>query len=206
MEGRISTHFYSLQSYHLAFGTSYLNGGDWVKQFITRVLHITHSQWIFRNFTLHDKRRGVLVNKEKREMLVRIESLAGTNPDEIPEESKFLLEFDLDMLCKSDLDTQTYWVVAMEAARSAGRRIACSGARQRRLAQTRRHRLSRRTRLGITEVERQIRTERRDSPAAERLAESLRNQPTLISLARRRDHPASLFADMKSNKRLRKPD
>ena len=35
MEGRISKKFYMMQSVHLAIGGSYINGSDWVKQFIT---------------------------------------------------------------------------------------------------------------------------------------------------------------------------
>ena len=66
MEGRISKYFYSLQSYHLAFDTHYMNGEDWVRQFITRVLHITHSQWIYRNFSLHDRQRGYLRRKARK--------------------------------------------------------------------------------------------------------------------------------------------
>ena len=108
MEGRISEHFYSLQSYHLAFDTHYMNGGDWVRQFITRVLHITHAQWVYRNCSLHDRQRGYIQRKARKEILAEIETLADTNPDEVPAESKFLLEFDYDRLCRIDLDKQVY--------------------------------------------------------------------------------------------------
>jgi hypothetical protein len=53
MEGCISTHFYFIQHYHLALSGSYLNGSDWSKSLISKLLHITHSQWIDRNFTPH---------------------------------------------------------------------------------------------------------------------------------------------------------
>jgi hypothetical protein len=46
-EGHIFTHFYAIQSFHLAMSSSYLNGEDWTKQFISRILQITHSQLIF---------------------------------------------------------------------------------------------------------------------------------------------------------------
>ena len=42
-EGNISTHFYSIQSFHLAMSSNYLNGEDWTKQFISKLLQITHS-------------------------------------------------------------------------------------------------------------------------------------------------------------------
>ena len=113
MEGKISEHFYSLQSYHLEFDTHYMNGGDWVQQFIARVLHITHSQWVYRFFPLHDRQRRHLRQKARKEILVKIETLADTIPDEVPARRNFLLEFDYDQLCEINLDKQKYWVVAM---------------------------------------------------------------------------------------------
>jgi hypothetical protein len=44
MEGHILTHFYEIQNFHLAMSSSFLNGADWAKQFISKILHITHSQ------------------------------------------------------------------------------------------------------------------------------------------------------------------
>ena len=95
MESQISKHFYEIQSIHLAFGTTYLNGEDWVKKTISQVLQITHSQWIYRNSSLHAKRRGYLRRQDMKEMMVKIKTLLDTRPDEVPTESKFLLEFDL---------------------------------------------------------------------------------------------------------------
>jgi len=46
-KGYISTHFYDIQSFHLTMLSSYLNGEDWTKQFISKLLQITHSQWIY---------------------------------------------------------------------------------------------------------------------------------------------------------------
>jgi hypothetical protein len=43
-EGYISTHFYRIQSFHLAMSSGYLNGEDWTQQFISKILQITHSQ------------------------------------------------------------------------------------------------------------------------------------------------------------------
>jgi hypothetical protein len=43
-EGNISTHFYEIQSFHLAMSSNFLNGEDWTKQFISKLLQITHSQ------------------------------------------------------------------------------------------------------------------------------------------------------------------
>ncbi len=51
IEGHISTHFYEIQNFHLAMSSSFLNTTDWAKQFISKILHVSHSQWIFCNIS-----------------------------------------------------------------------------------------------------------------------------------------------------------
>ncbi len=42
--------------------------------------------------------------------------MMGIDPEQLPEESKFLLEFDLDLLHRSPVEEQqSYWVRAMKA-------------------------------------------------------------------------------------------
>jgi hypothetical protein len=71
-EGHISTHFYVIQTFHLTMSNSYLNGEDWINQFISKILQLTHSQWIFRNISFHDKKNGYLRNKTANELLQHI--------------------------------------------------------------------------------------------------------------------------------------
>ncbi len=54
-QGYISSHFYNIQRFHLLMSNNLLNGSDWAKQSISKLLHITHSQWIYRNISLHDR-------------------------------------------------------------------------------------------------------------------------------------------------------
>lgn len=208
MEGRVSKHFYSIQQLHLTVGESYLSGDDWMKHFITRLLHITHSQWIYRNFSLHDRRQGYLRRLERMEVLKEIERLADTNPDEVPEESKFLLEFDFDRLYRSKLEDQQYWVIAVKAARKAGMRRAAQGRSARRISQLRQRQQSLRQRLGVSDAERQIHLDGRSNEANRdaRREAPLHTHLITSSFSRTRPHPGSIFAELKSNKRLRKPD
>jgi hypothetical protein len=100
MEGCISTHFYFIQHYHLALSGSYLNGSNWTKSLISKLLHITHLQWIYQNFTLHDKLCWYLHKKKLEDIRLTIEELADTAPEEVPGESKFLLEINFGNLIK----------------------------------------------------------------------------------------------------------
>ena len=182
---------------------SYLNGEDWTKQFISKLLQIMHSQWIFRNISLHDK-----TQKRADELLQIISEFSEVAPEEIPEDSRFLLEINFTDLVKSHLETQTYWTLAMDAAIQAKALESARGARAKRVRRRLNTKIAGRTKLGITAVEQQIRKDgmhRRSSPSGEvRVDDSL--QTTLGRFVKRRPHPASIMGTMKSNKRLRKPD
>lgn len=119
MEGRVSTHFYGIQCLHLSNSHSRINGDDWMRGLISRLIHISHSQWLFRNFTLHDTKCGYNRLKDKLAVQLQIIELSNTDPERIPEHSRFLLEIDTETLKTSDYETQAYWVTAMEAARQA---------------------------------------------------------------------------------------
>ncbi len=72
MEGRVSIRFYSVQQRYLLSTGSRLNGNEWMQGFINRLLTISHSQWLLRNFTLHDKQYGFKCTKDRAEVLLRI--------------------------------------------------------------------------------------------------------------------------------------
>ena len=98
------------------------SGLEWTKGFITRLLQISHAQWLYRNFTLHHQTRGYLAIWSKVEVLEKIAELAEVEPDEVPAESRFLLEVDFTRLVLDRTERQEYWVAAMLAAVRAGKR------------------------------------------------------------------------------------
>ena len=116
MEGRVCLKIADIQQSHLSSSDSLLNTDMWMRTFISKLLHITHSQWILRNFMLHDTVAGYLRLKDRIELISKIAELSTTNPSDLPEESRFLLEIDTNRLAAGDLDGQDYWVHAMEAA------------------------------------------------------------------------------------------
>ena len=134
MEGRVARQFYVVQSVYLEDAGGHLNGRDWIKGMITRVLQITHSQWLYRNITFHDKQGGTLRRQEMEAMKSEAEVLACTNPLSLPEESRFLLEMDGDRYVRGDCNfhDKSYWLSAMRAAVTAGRRMARVVRRRRR--------------------------------------------------------------------------
>ncbi len=206
--GHISTHFYAIQSFHLAMSSSYLNSEDWIRQFISRILQLTHSQWIFRNISFHDKTNGFLRNKKADEILQLINEFAEVAPEEVPSDSRFLLEINFSELTKAHLETQTYWTLAVDAAITAKTLELARGARVKRIRSRLNTKIASRSKLGITAVQQQIRKDgmHRTPPQSDVLQASDSAQLTIDHFVKKRPHPASIMADMRSNKCYHKPD
>ncbi len=116
MEGYISSHFYNIQRFHLAMPSNYLNGADWTKQFISKILQLTHSQWIYHNISLNNKCHGYLQNKQLERLLQTIAELSNLSPEEVPNNSRFVLGFKFTELTKAHLEMQRYWTLAVNVA------------------------------------------------------------------------------------------
>jgi hypothetical protein len=132
-EGHISAHFYEIQTFHLTMLSSFLNGTDWTKQLITKILQITQTQWIYRNISLHDKCQGYRHHKRAEELTKEMELLADLVPEDIPEASRFLLEINFTELLELHIETQKYWVLAVNAALAPQNRGLARGAREKRV-------------------------------------------------------------------------
>ena len=132
LEGKVTKLFKSYQHSHLITSASMLTAADWLNQFIQRLLHLTHGQWIYRNVSRHHLQHGQLKELERKSLLREIDKYLSVSPDDVPEESKFLLEIDFRQIRTATTEKQSYWVHAMRAAIHAGRRVPPGGRRLRR--------------------------------------------------------------------------
>jgi hypothetical protein len=83
---------------------------------MSRGLQITLLQWVYPNFSLHDEQKGYLRRKYMKGVMIKIETLLGTRPNEIPKESQFLLDFDHGKLTRSNIHNKTYCVLSTEVS------------------------------------------------------------------------------------------
>ena len=163
-----------------------------MKGLASHLMHASHNQWILRNFTLHDKHRGYLRLQQRKDLLRELDRLIDTPPEEVPEGSRYLLELDYSDLYNSTFEHQSYWVLAMKAARRAGRRAK---ARQQGPRKTRRpHSLKDRT--------------NRRAPCYDFTNDDTRmaRELGLIPKHNKRKSACATDATNASNKRLRNPD
>ena len=130
MHGRLPLALLRYQTTYCRSVHSRMTGKDWMRQFTTRILNISHAQWAYRNFSLHNKSQGYLRQAHQADVLTEIASLSERRPEDVPEGSRFLLEVDMVNLDSASLAQQEYWIAAMKAALSAGRRCARPRRRQ----------------------------------------------------------------------------
>jgi hypothetical protein len=124
LHGKVSVDFWTIQDIHCALSSCRMTGEDWMKAFVLHLIQLSHSQWIFRNFTLHDKQRGYLSLLKWKTVLKEVDRLLDTAPEDIPAGSQYLLEIDYSTLYNASLERQSYWVLAMKAACRAGEQEA----------------------------------------------------------------------------------
>ena len=116
MEGRVCTALFILQEQALASSPSRLTISSWGKQFLSRLLHISHGQWLLRNASVHHSTQGYLQKCHRHTLLREIDRLAHLSPADLPASSRYLLEIDFSSLKTSSTEDQSYWVLAMRAA------------------------------------------------------------------------------------------
>ena len=101
--------------------------------------------------TLHDRQFGHLAQLKREELAQEIERLHALDPSQIPEESRFLLDFDVDDLAEGDIANQEHWIIAVKAARIAGMRKQRRSLRWKALPKKKRKRRDPPTRVFATE-------------------------------------------------------
>jgi len=183
--------------------SSYLNRENWTKQFISKLLQITHSQWISWNISLHGSWHGHLHAMKAAEIMQEIETLSNLAPKEVT--GHFLLEMNFTDLSGFHIEAQKYWILAVNG--TARDLELARGARTIRVKKKVNAKILIRKKLGIVNIEQQIRRDGMNWCTTQTGKDREHNtQPFIDPFATKRPHPASIIAALQSNKRLRKTD
>ena len=88
----------------------------WCTGLITRLLEITHGQWLYRNYIVHDPMSGTIAMAKKEELLLEIERQRDLGNTGLLEEDKYLAEVNLEEMATSLGERQHYWLLAIQTA------------------------------------------------------------------------------------------
>ena len=119
MEGMISKEVVELQREYITLSGSRLSLQRWAIGLVTKLLEVTHGQWLYRNVTVHDATSGTLATLRKEELQMEIEKQQELGGEGLLDEDRYLLEVNLDDLETTSGEWQEYWLLAIRAAREA---------------------------------------------------------------------------------------
>jgi hypothetical protein len=118
LEGMISTEITFIQRQYIAVNGSRMSLEKWCTGLITRLLEITHGQWLYRNYVVHDPVSGIIATAKKEELLVEIERQRELGEAGLLEEDKYLAEVNLEEMSNTSGERQHYWLLAIQTARN----------------------------------------------------------------------------------------
>jgi hypothetical protein len=117
LEGMISKEITRIQQQHYALSGSRMSLERWSSGLITRLLEITHGQWVYRNFIVHDPVSGTIATARKEELLREIKRQHELGDAGLLEEDKYLAKVNLEGLEDTSGERQHYWLLAIKTAR-----------------------------------------------------------------------------------------
>jgi hypothetical protein len=118
LERMMSTEITSIQPQHIAVNGSCMSLDKWCTGLITWLLEITHGQWLYRNYIVHDPVSGIIATARKEELLVEIEHQRELGDAGLLEEDKYLAEVNLEEMSTSSGERHHYWLLAIQTARN----------------------------------------------------------------------------------------
>ena len=100
-EGKIALQVRQIQRFFLYNSDTSLTVSSWLKGYASKLLEMTHAQWIFRCITKHHQTKGMIVLKPTEDLLQEVERQLSMGADNVPEDDRWMLELDMDHCCCS---------------------------------------------------------------------------------------------------------
>ncbi len=116
LEGMILKEITWLQRQYYVLNGSKMSLEKWSLGLITRLLEITHGQWVYCNFIVHDPVSSTIVTARKEELIQEIKRQQKLGDAGLLEEDKYLAEVNLEGLETTSGEWQHYWLLAIKTA------------------------------------------------------------------------------------------
>lgn len=116
IEGRICTSFFLLQQKWLTQSGSRWTISAWSRQFLAKILNITHRQWLYRNARIHIRVAEDLTEPDHDLIMEQVSTLMGTDPMDLLPCHRHLLDWNFDELGTGPTLDRQYWIAQMDSA------------------------------------------------------------------------------------------
>lgn len=92
---------------------------NWCRDLSSRLLSLTHKQWLFRNSHVHYTKLDGLTPKQHDDIFDRVRDLMYTDPTDLLDGHQYLLEEDFQQLGEGSSGARLQWIESMESALKA---------------------------------------------------------------------------------------
>ena len=86
---------------------------------MSKLLEMTHHQWIYRCITKHHKTKGTKVLAVQEDLMTEIERLLDTGAEGVAQEDRWMLDIDQDQLMSYSVEDKQFWINSVNAAMKA---------------------------------------------------------------------------------------
>jgi hypothetical protein len=123
MEGIVCKKIRAIQCTNSSVTELQCNTNRWGRELITCLLEVTQGQWLYCNVQVqvHNRTTGTLTTQQKEEIQIEIERQRELGTDGLLEEDCYLAQCNLGDLEENLGITETYWLLAIQAAWEASR-------------------------------------------------------------------------------------
>ena len=119
MEGKITTEIRHLQHQYLISISSPIPIQQWISNLISQLLHILHSQWLYRNEVVHRRTKDGLKRSEGAAIRIAIRVQLRLGTQDLDVEDHFLLHHTYDEISTWTGEGKKLWLHAIKSARQA---------------------------------------------------------------------------------------
>ena len=127
VEGRITTNFLTAVKPALTGRRRRLKPKRWCQQFISKLLQITHKQWLYRNSDVHYKKLEGMTARRHEDIIAQMQDLMWTDPHELLDQHRSLLEADFEALGDGTSGDRLQWISSINSAKKAATYIRSGG-------------------------------------------------------------------------------
>jgi hypothetical protein len=121
LEGRVSKLFFIKQAAYLKARNSRIQITSWAVGFITRLLNVTHQQWLYWNMRLHIQLTEGKTESEHHNIMEQVQEMLDIDDRDLLPQHQELLQCDFTALRAGSTADCQYWLVSMESALQAAK-------------------------------------------------------------------------------------
>ena len=118
VEGRVTKRIRDMQTMYMCNRNVTYTVDHWMKDFIRKLMGLSHEMWMGRNLMKHHKTQGMVAIRTKEELLEEADKLSHHNFQYIEDKYRWMLDLETEAYAEMGCTKTQYMIFEMEAAKA----------------------------------------------------------------------------------------